>query len=247
MWYCGLYPADYYGGSKAGYAFIEPWFLILMVLLALVFIGLYLLSWFLSKDRKVGWMTFALAFFSLDTFCLLTFGMYMGIGFLIDLAFHAWVIVSLSMGIHAHYAALRQPPPQSAMAYGATRCEDSLDATSAAPSGQDSLDADTPEAPAGERMPPNSPVLRRADTTKKGRVLAEAETQGYEICYRRIGRVNELIVNGMVYDELVALVETAHVLTAWIDGHRIEGGFDGAGHSYIRVDSVTVARKLRLI
>ena len=43
-----------------------------------------------------------------------------------------------------------------------------------------------------------------------------------------------------------ALVEFAHYLHANIDGHRIEAGFDGVSHSYIKIDGQLAAKKFRI-
>ena len=44
---------------------------------------------------------------------------------------------------------------------------------------------------------PDSPVLHAADFGVKSRVLLEYKEQAYDICYRRVGKVNELVINGM--------------------------------------------------
>lgn len=46
-----------------------------------------------------------------------------------------------------------------------------------------------------------SAVIRYADTTVKSRILLQANIQEYKICYRRVKSVNELVINGRVYDE----------------------------------------------
>ena len=94
-----------------------------------------------------------------------------------------------------------------------------------------------------------TPPLRYADMTKRGRVLLEAKKDKYEIVYRRLKKVNELIVNGKVYDEMKAVFEVDHVLAAEIDGHKIEAGLEGGTYSYsfIRFDGETLAEKRRVI
>ena len=94
-----------------------------------------------------------------------------------------------------------------------------------------------------------TPPLRYADMTKRGRVLLEAKKDKYEIVYRRLKKVNELIVNGKVYDEMKAVLEVDHVLSAEIDGHKIEAGLEGGtySYSYIRFDGETLAEKRRVI
>ncbi len=93
----------------------------------------------------------------------------------------------------------------------------------------------------------NDRALRRADTSVKHRVLLRCEAEGYDICYRRVKNVNELVVNGVVYDEMSAVVEFEHTLTAEIDSHSIEAGFDSDSYSYISFDGERIAEKLRWI
>lgn len=92
----------------------------------------------------------------------------------------------------------------------------------------------------------HTPILRIADTNVRSRVLLEADAAGHHICYRRVKRINELVIDGYVYADVEMLMETAHALTAQMDGHVFQAGFDGVAHSYIRVDGVQVVRKLRL-
>lgn len=93
----------------------------------------------------------------------------------------------------------------------------------------------------------NSGALRRADPTVKYRILLETKIEGYEICYRRVKSVNELVVNGMVYDEMKAILEFAHRLCATIDGHAIEAGLDEDTYSYIAFDGTIIEYKQRII
>ena len=80
----------------------------------------------------------------------------------------------------------------------------------------------------------------------KHRVLMEGNYGGHRVVYRRVKRVNELVIDGYVYDEYEALAEMAHCLTARIDVHTIEVGFDGISSSYFRVDGQMKAKKVRL-
>ena len=45
----------------------------------------------------------------------------------------------------------------------------------------------------------DSCAIRRAEDSVKSRILLEARTHGYKICYRRVKNVNELVINGYVY------------------------------------------------
>ena len=89
--------------------------------------------------------------------------------------------------------------------------------------------------------------LRRADSSVKSKTLLEATVEGYRICYRRVKRVNELVINGTVYDEKKGIIEFEHNLSAIIDGHRIEAGFDEDGYSYIILDGMRIAEKRRIV
>lgn len=92
-----------------------------------------------------------------------------------------------------------------------------------------------------------SPVIRHADPSAKNRILAKASAEGYTICYRRVKSVNELVINGKVYDEKKGILEFAHKLCASLDGHSFEAGTDENGYSYIMFDGEIIAYKKRLI
>lgn len=89
--------------------------------------------------------------------------------------------------------------------------------------------------------------VRRADRSVKSKVLLEARVEGYEICYRRVKSVNELVINGIVYDEKKGVIEFPHNLSAVVDGHIIEAGLSDDSYSYIMFDGECLANKQRLI
>ena len=89
-------------------------------------------------------------------------------------------------------------------------------------------------------------VKRQAEDVKC-RVLLEASAGGYKICYRRVKTVNELVVNGQVYDEMKAFIEFPHKLKAKIDEHEIEAGYDEDSYSYIKFDGKLLKNKQRYI
>ena len=93
----------------------------------------------------------------------------------------------------------------------------------------------------------DSVVLRYADYDVKSRTLLEANVDGYEICYRRVKSVNELVINGRVYDEKKAVLEFEHNLSAVVGGHTIEAGLDDTCSSYICFDGSLIKHKMRLI
>ena len=93
----------------------------------------------------------------------------------------------------------------------------------------------------------DTPPLRTADKVKKEKILLSADVEDFCIIYRRIGFVNELVVNGKVYDEMKAVIEFSHNLLAVVDGHTIEAGYSDDANSYIRFDGRTVAEKRRWV
>ena len=90
-------------------------------------------------------------------------------------------------------------------------------------------------------------AIRRADGSVKSKILLEATVQSYKICYRRVKSVNELVVNGSVYDEKKGVFEFEHNLSAVIGGHTIEAGYDADSYSYIKFDGRRIAEKRRII
>lgn len=98
MMLCGMFPEEYYGEDLASLEFFNTSFLWIMAGIAAVIVVLYLVCWIFSKNKKAGWLIFALVFFVIDTL-----GMFVMTGFvvdnIIDIAFHVWVVVSLFLGV----------------------------------------------------------------------------------------------------------------------------------------------------
>ena len=110
MLLCGMYPGEIYVDEFAGMVFLDRSFFVILLIIAIVILALYLLCWFLSKQNKVGYLIFALVFFSIDTVLMLLLN---GVAteMIIDIVFHGWVIYSLVNGIIAHRK-LRQLPEE---------------------------------------------------------------------------------------------------------------------------------------
>ena len=79
---------------------LDEKYLVYFVGFAVLVLGLYLLFWLFSK-KHYGWLIPALVFFVLDTIFLLrdSFGGGFDFSMLMDVVFHAWVLLSLSLGI----------------------------------------------------------------------------------------------------------------------------------------------------
>lgn len=194
--------------------------LMVCICLTAVVLATYILCWVMSK-KHYGWMIAALVLFVVDTMALV--GLYLllqEMSGVMDLLIHAWVLYYLIIGVR----------------YGHQISATPADSRAEAEAEQSGLD---PEAAAPVEPYP-------ADMSVKARVLLESEVLGHRVCYRRVKQVNELVIDGMVYDEIAMGLETAHALNAQIDGHLIQVGFNGIGFSYLTVDGQQVARKLRL-
>lgn len=215
-----------------GIAFQLPVLLGISIFIAAVTLGLYFLCWLLCK-RNFGWLVLALVLFILDTLCLVGFYLLLGeVGGIFDLIIHAVVLYHLIVGVRSG-AQLRKlpeeeetPAPQDDAKYGC--------------GGEDEPDSEDRFGPA------NSAPLRIAETDVKFRVLLEGDHLGHHICYRRVKRFNQLVIDNYIYNEVELLIEGAHELAAVIDGHTIAVGFDGKLHSYIAIDGTVVTRKARL-
>ena len=99
MLLCGKLPAEYYEGLD-GLELFDSSILVVMLVLAAIGLGIYMLCWIFSKKRA-GWLWVALVLISLDTvglFLLAGFDMSM----LVDYIFHGLVIFYLIMGIITH-------------------------------------------------------------------------------------------------------------------------------------------------
>ena len=139
---------------------------------------------------------------------------------LFDIAFHAWVIYDIACGIKAHKDLKKLPE--------------------LAPEEETEEKADENAA--------DSEVLYVTDETVKHRVLLQTEVLGHDVVYRKItGNINELVIDGKVYDRVQMYKETVHSLSAKIDGHEIQVGYNGVFTSYAKLDGEVVAKKARLI
>ena len=235
---CGLYPTEYYEGLGAVNVLPMGVFFACLAV-SLIIIGLYVLAFFLSGKNRAGWMIFALVLFCLDT---LTLFLYAGISLegLLDYVFHIWIIVILALGLRAH-AKLKKLPPEASDTPVILQGENGEIMTF------ESASSEAPPFEGENSTTEDSVPLRSADMTVKQKVLLEATVNGKSILYRRVKRTNELVINGQVYDEYVALAEMPHTLAAIVDGHLYEAGYNTAHRSFIAVDGQEIASKLRLI
>lgn len=224
---CGMYPADYYDISPEEAWFFPRSVFWIALVVALLIIAFYVLCFFLSGKNRVGWMITALVCFALDTVVMF---LYYGISadMIMDIVFHAWVIVSLSVGIYAHFKRKKL-------------AENWTDAEQAGGEWIEGGEVSEQGAPG------DSPVRGVADPNVKCRILLQAEQFGHTVIYRRVGKTNELVIDGKLYDEYTASMELPHELAARVDGHEFTAGLTKGSRSYITADGETVAKKMRWI
>lgn len=222
MLFCGMFPEEYYVDGIENYIFWDNSYFYVLLAISIVITLLYLLAWLMSNKNRVGWMIFSLVFFGIDTLAMLWLSG-VSVDMIIDIIFHVWVIVSLALGIHAH-CKLKTLPAEEEVAIPV--------ANEAGPT-------------TNIVNTQSSNIIRIADNDVKHRVLAQAQVANYDICYRRVKRTNELVVNGNVYDEIESLVERPHALNARVDGNLITASCNGT-HSIICFNGEEKAKKLRL-
>lgn len=227
---CGMYPQEYYGEDYGLYEFFPQSLFIVATILAIIIIALYVLCFFFSKKQRVGWLITALVLFAIDTAGMF---FYYGIrvDMLMDIVFHIWILVILSLGIAAHFRLKALPEEQYNPAVMVSQY---------APA-----DGQSENAPEASALP-DSVILRPADMEVKAKVFLKTDLFDHKIIYRRVKKTNELVIDGNVYDEYEALVENVHILTANVGGHAFAAGFDGTC-SYIAVDGQTAVQKVRVI
>ena len=216
MYFCGMYPEEYYY-DVPDMVFEDKSFLGVCIAIAVAFLLAYLLCWYLAKKKKIGAVILALVMFLIDTGAMLWLTEF-AMDSIIDILMHIWVILYLVIGIVTYFKIKKAP---AELAESVEEINTNVDSEG------------------------NSNVLRMAEDVKC-RVFVEAESNGMHIIFRRVKRTNELVINGCVYDEYVALAEFAHTLTAHINGHKVEAIYDGTSSVRIVVDSEIIAKKMRI-
>jgi hypothetical protein len=214
---CGMYPPEYYEEIEA-FTFWHESFYIYMMIAAFAVIAALVVMMILARKRNYKWLIVFMALTVADTLILY---LHYGLTFsetILDIIWRVIFMFSLISGV------------TSAKLYGKTKAEEERK--------KELLEL-------GEAA--NSTPLRNADMTVKHRILLEYKEDEHHIVYRRVGKVNELVIDGMVYDEYIALAEFAHELKATINGKDISAGYNGLATSYISINGIIVATKPRLI
>ena len=214
---CGMYPPEYYAEIEP-FTFWHEYFYNYMMILALAVIVAYVVIAILARKRNYKWLIVFMGIMVVDTMILyLHYGLSFG-DTVIELFCRGYFIVAMILGV------------MTAKLYDKAKAEEERKAKQQS----DGENADT--------LP-----LRAADMAQKHRILLEYRSENLHIVYRRVGKVNELVIDGMVYDEYIALAEFAHELKATISGQDISAGYNGLATSYININGKTVATKARII
>ena len=225
MWDClfwtgKLYtPADYqaYFGMTQN-DFLHPDTVYLYAVICLIAIAAIVVCWALSK-KHVWALIVGTALMTLDTVSVLWFYDVSWMR-LTEYAVRVLMLVILILGVAAHYRLKF------------------IEWT-----GEDVTVASDAELLAQR---PDSPALHALDYGTKSKIIMIYDIEGYTVCYRRVGRINELAVNKTVYDTVDAgPYEQPHELCAYIDGHEITVGTGSDTQSYIRFDGEVVKTSKR--
>jgi len=217
MMVTGKLPKTVYPDEWAMFEFFDDSVLILLVAIIAVVLLLYLLCWFFSGKNKAGWLVFALVLFSIDMIVMLF--LKNGSESIVHVAFRVLMMIGFVSGI--------------------TACN-RLKKLS------DENVEETVEETVSETVVQNQNLPRIADMDVKAKILLQTEQGGLDIVYRRVKTLNELVINGNVYDEYEGFVEYSHNLTGVVGGRTIEAGLSGV-QSYIKIDGELIAKKIRLI
>ncbi len=100
LYLCGKYPAEVYEGVEP-FEFFDSSLLTVAIIVSAIIAIAYLVCFLFSSKKRVGFMITGLSFIGIDTLLMFALGG-ISVDLLLDIAFHAWVIISLSMGISAH-------------------------------------------------------------------------------------------------------------------------------------------------
>lgn len=238
MYMCGMYPPESYGAYI--FPFWDRAFFTLAVVISILIIGVYVLCLIMSRKRRYGWFVPVILLIILDT-PVQHFNYAIPLPDMsLEILFDCAMIISLIIGIGM------------VLMYKLWEKNNTAQKRTGVPDihADEDFDEDDPDEilqEAEDHIHVDSTPLRMADMTVKYRTLLEHTEDGFRILYRRVGKTNELIIGGKVYDEYIARLEFAHNLNAVVSGHEIQAGFDGMSTSYIMFDNKVVARKTRLI
>ena len=191
------------------------------VITAVILLGL-LGCWYFSKKSKIGFIIPFIYFIIDAVFMLWMYDFQFDASMILDILFHAWILFYLVGGI------MYKEQDEEIENENIVEKEISLEV-------DDTTDSET-----------SSKYIRIAEDVK-ARIFLEETVLGRHVVYRRVGTVNELVINGKVYNEYDSLIERPHNLGAYINGHLIEVGITQTSQMYISLDGETIKKKMRWI
>ncbi|MDR0915740.1 MAG: hypothetical protein LBN02_00915 [Oscillospiraceae bacterium] len=211
--------------------------LVVGLIAAVAVIMLYLVCWVLS-NRYRSFMLVALILFIADclVFAFLAVFAEFEVSYLLDIAFHVWILVYLINGVRS-WAKLR-----------GVSAEDFAVALQP-PVTVPPLSGDVPQNIGSEGGYVNTDTafqVRHDD--KDGKILISAEYKGLQISMKRSRGLTELIVNGYVHAEIAGTFESKYTLSATVQNARIEGKYNSSFlRVYLYADGNLIAKKLRIV
>ena len=119
MFLCGKFPPDFYQGDLALPTFLDDSYFVLMMAIVVAILAVYLLCFFMSSRRRVGWLIASLVLFGLDTAAM--FFIYgLASEMIIDYVIHAVFIYFIAMGVYYEFKLRKLEAEEAAMPKQAT-------------------------------------------------------------------------------------------------------------------------------
>ena len=112
MLYTGRMPEEIYSSDWEGFQFYDTSYLAIMLAISVVLVAVYVLCWIMGKKHGFGWLIFALISFIIDTIFMFVI-VDVSADMILDVVFHAWVIISLGSGIAAALKLNKMPPEEN--------------------------------------------------------------------------------------------------------------------------------------
>ncbi len=204
---------------------------------AAIIVFIYFLFWALSKRNRI-FILFTLILFSFDCLLFVFLSLLDGfnISYVLDIVFHILILYYLIIGVVA-WAKLRGIRPDYINSITQNNITANMEIQTGMMNQDNGINIEMD-------MKKSSPM--RTDD-KKGRILITSNFGEMQINMKRTRGLTELIVNGMVYDEIKCVLETDYSLYAYVNDVQITGKFDGkTSHMYLYADNVLLKKKLRL-
>ena len=108
MFLCGMFPQEYYIENAPGMEFLNTSFFVVCLIVAVIILLMYLVSWLMTKKPRVGWMIFALVIFVIDTIAMLLMEDNLSES-IFDILIHIWALLSLTGGIISFFKLKKLP------------------------------------------------------------------------------------------------------------------------------------------